>query len=123
MSTKTLYNYVDLGLMDIKNIDLPEKVKRNTKARRIRANKRILGRSIDERSPRIDTRKDFGHWECDLVLGHKTKDDGVLLTLCERKTRRFFMIQIEDKTSEESFEAELDRIYRSRWSKSTRCYW
>lgn len=27
----------------------------------VRANKRILGRSIDERSPRIDTRKDFGH--------------------------------------------------------------
>ena len=25
VSTKTLYNYVDLGLMDIKNIDLPEK--------------------------------------------------------------------------------------------------
>ena len=78
------YSFVDLGLMDIKNIDLPEKVKHKTKARRIRANKRILGRSIDERSP---TRKDFGHWECDLVLRHKTKDDDVLLTLCERKTR------------------------------------
>ena len=61
MSTKTLYNYVDLGLMDIKNIELPEKVKRNTKARRVHANKRILGRSIDERCPKIDTRKDFGH--------------------------------------------------------------
>lgn len=35
VSTKTLYNYVDLGLMDIKNIDLPEKVKHNAKARRI----------------------------------------------------------------------------------------
>jgi transposase, IS30 family len=74
VSTKTLYNYVDLGLMDIKNGDLPEKVKRNTKTRRARVNKRILGRSIDERSPRIESRKDFGHWECDLVLGHKTKD-------------------------------------------------
>ena len=67
--------------MDIKSIDLPEKVKRNTKARRARANKRILGRSIDECSPRIDNRKDFGHWECDLVLGHKTKGDDVCL-LC-----------------------------------------
>ena len=43
VSTKTLYNYVDLGLMDIKNGDLPEKVKRNTKTRRARVNKRILG--------------------------------------------------------------------------------
>ena len=30
--TKTLYNYVDLGLLPIKNIDLPEKLKRNTKS-------------------------------------------------------------------------------------------
>ncbi|MBT8953129.1 IS30 family transposase, partial [Lactobacillus delbrueckii subsp. bulgaricus] len=51
VSTKTLYNYVDLSLMDIKNGDLPEKDKRNTKTRRARVNKRILGRSIDERSP------------------------------------------------------------------------
>ena len=42
--------------MDIKNIDLPEKVKCNTKARRVHANS-ICDRSIDERSPRIDTRK------------------------------------------------------------------
>ncbi|MBT9021023.1 IS30 family transposase, partial [Lactobacillus delbrueckii subsp. bulgaricus] len=70
VSTKTLYNYVDLSLMDIKNGDLPEKDKRNTKTRRARVNKRILGRSIDERSPRVESRKDFGHWECDLVLGH-----------------------------------------------------
>ncbi|MST79257.1 IS30 family transposase [Lactobacillus equicursoris] len=119
VSTKTLYNYVDLGLMDIKNIDLPEKVKRNTKARRARANKRILGRSIDERSPRIDTRKDFGHWECDLVLGHKTKDDDVLLTLCERKTRRFFMIKIEDKTSASVMKAfdKLREFYGSKWNR------
>ncbi|MBT9080017.1 IS30 family transposase, partial [Lactobacillus delbrueckii subsp. bulgaricus] len=73
---------------DIKNGDLPEKVKRNTKTRRARVNKRILGRS-----PRVESRKDFGHWERDLVLGHKTKDDDVLLTLCERKTRQFFMIK------------------------------
>ncbi|MBT9009688.1 IS30 family transposase, partial [Lactobacillus delbrueckii subsp. bulgaricus] len=99
VSTKTLYNYVDLSLMDIKNGDLPEKDKRNTKTRRARVNKRIQGRRIDERSPRVESRKDFGHWECDLVLGHKTKDDDVLLTLCKRKTRQFFMIKIEDKTS------------------------
>ncbi|MCT2878390.1 IS30 family transposase, partial [Lactobacillus delbrueckii] len=98
--------------------------KRNTKTRRARVNKRILGRSIDERSPRIESRKDFGHWECDLVLGHKTKDDDVLLTLCERKTPQFFMIKIEVwcnslprkilnyKTPEEYFDTELDRIYR-----------
>lgn len=119
MSTKTLYNYVDLGLMDIKSIDIPEKVKRNTKARRARASKRILGRSIDERCPRIDARKDIGHWECNLVLGHKTKDDDVLLTLCERKTRRFFMIKIEYKTSASVMKVfyKLREFYRSKWNR------
>ena len=119
VSTKTLYNYVDLGLMDIKNGDLPEKVKRNTKTRRARVNKRILGRSIDERSPIIESRKDFGHWECDLVLGHKTKDDDVLLTLCERKTRQFFMIKIEDKTSASVMKAfdKLREYYGSKWNQ------
>ena len=105
--------------MDIKNGDLPEKVKRNTKTRRARVNKRILGRSIDERSPRIESRKDFGHWECDLVLGHKTKDDYVLLTLCERKMRQFFMIKIEDKTLASVMKAfdKLREYYGSKWNQ------
>ena len=44
--TKTLYNYVDRGLVGIKNIDLPEKLIRNTEQERVRKNKRILGDSI-----------------------------------------------------------------------------
>ena len=47
--TRTLYNYADQGLMDIRNCDLPEKLKRNTKIHRIRKNKRKLGRSVEER--------------------------------------------------------------------------
>ena len=34
LCTKTLYNYVDLGLLNIKNIDLPQKLSRNTKIRK-----------------------------------------------------------------------------------------
>ncbi|MDC4246292.1 helix-turn-helix domain-containing protein, partial [Clostridium perfringens] len=30
--TKTLYNYIDLGLLDVKNTDLPIKLRRNTKS-------------------------------------------------------------------------------------------
>ena len=97
--TKTLYNYVDQGLLGIYNYDLPEKLKRNTKLHRIRKNKKKLGRSIEERPKEISERNEFGHWECDLVLGHKTKDDEVLLTLSERMSREFFIIRIPDKTS------------------------
>ena len=42
--TKTLYNYVDLGLLPIKNIDLPEKLRRNTKAKKaVRTRKISVG--------------------------------------------------------------------------------
>ena len=98
--TKTLYNYVSLGLLGIKNIDLPEKLKRNTRLRRIRENKRMLGRSIEERPKEIETRKEFGHWECDLVLGSKNGKDQVLLTMSERKSREFWMIPLPNRSKE-----------------------
>ena len=98
--TKTLYNYIDRGLLGIKNIDLPEKMKRNTKVRRNRENRRVLGRSIEERPKEIETREEFGHWECDLVIGSKTGEDQVLLTMSERKSREFWMIPIPDKRPE-----------------------
>ena len=60
--TKTLYNYVDQGLLDIHNYDLPEKLKRNTKLHRIRKNKKKLGRSIEERPKEINKRNEFGHY-------------------------------------------------------------
>lgn len=103
--TKTLYNYIDRGLLGIKNIDLPEKMRRNTKSRHNRENKRILGRCIEERPKEIETREEFGHWECDLVIGSKTGGDQVLLTMSERKSREFWMIQIPDKSPESVMKA------------------
>ena len=70
--TKTLYNYVDLGLLNVKNIDLPEKLSRNTKVKRAKERKRNLGNSIELRPDCVDTREDFGHWEIDSVLGKKS---------------------------------------------------
>lgn len=54
--TKTLYNYADLGLLSIKNIDLPEKLRRSLKKARVRENKRVPGRSIEDRPSSIDDR-------------------------------------------------------------------
>ena len=116
--TKTLYNYVDQGLLSIHNYDLHEKLKRNTKRHRVRQNKKKLGRSIEERPEEINKRNEFGHWECDLVLGHKTKDDEVLLTLSERMSREFLIIRIPDKTSASVMQAfkELQRQYSEHWN-------
>ena len=92
--TKTLYNYADLGLLRIKNIDLPEKLRRSPKVTRVRENKRVLGRSIEERPSSIDDRTEFGHWEADLVIGSKSDNDDALLTMIERKTREYWIIRV-----------------------------
>lgn len=84
--TKTLYGYTNLGLLGIKNIDLPEKLLRSPKREQNRETKRILGRSIEERPAEANDRSQFGHWEADLVIGSKKKDDDALLTMIERKT-------------------------------------
>ncbi|VYU26295.1 Uncharacterised protein [Clostridium paraputrificum] len=76
-----------LGFMDVKNTDLPMKLHRNTKLARVKKHKKNLGTSICQRPIDIDNRTEFGHWEIDTVIGEKTKDDNVLLTIVERKTR------------------------------------
>lgn len=117
--TKTLYRYVDLGIFGISNHNLPEKLKRKSKKHRSRISKKKLGRSIEKRPAEIESREEFGHWECDLVLGAKTRDDQVLLTLAERKSREFLMFPIADKTSACVMEAikQLQEIYSEHFSE------
>lgn len=98
--TKTLYNYVDQGLVKIKNIDLPEKLKRNTKQRKVRKHKRILGDSIELRPENVELREEFGHWEVDTVLGSKYEDEPCIVTLVERKTRKAIWIKADNHTSD-----------------------
>ena len=87
---------ISLGLLNIKNIDLPLKVKRKNSSLRIRTHKKKLGRSIDERAESVNEREEFGHLECDLIVG-KISDDDVLLNIVERKTRYSFTYKLPDK--------------------------
>jgi len=98
--TKTLYNYVNLGLLPIKNIDLPEKLSRNTKTKKSRENKRILGTSIEERPENVESRTEFGHWEADTVLGKKDEGEPCVLTLVERMTRMCLWVKAANHTAE-----------------------
>ncbi len=97
--TKTLYNYIDLGLLGVTNIDLPLKVRRTTKAKRTRKHKKILGTSISKRPEEINNRSEFGHWEIDTVIGKKSKDEPILMTLTERKTRKEIIRKLPEKSS------------------------
>lgn len=96
--TKTLYNYIDLCYLNVRNIDLLLKVKLKRKNERLRQNKKILGESIEYRPPIVGLRTTFGHWEIDTIVG--TLDTApVLLTLDERKTRTRIIRKIESRTS------------------------
>ena len=79
--TRTLYHYIDSNLLNITNIDLLLKIRRKTKNKVLRVRKRVLGQSIEERPQEINDRLTFGHWEIDTVIGKKTKEEPVLLTL------------------------------------------
>ena len=98
--TRTLYRYVDLGLMQIKNHDLPEKLSRNTKHYKMRENKKNLGKSIEERPESIDLREEFGHWEIDSVIGKKNKKEPAILVLTERKYRNSIWLKVKSHSSD-----------------------
>jgi len=106
---KTLYRYIDEGLMNLTNMDLWLKLQRNTKPKRIRERKRILGQSIDERPQEINDRQTFGHWEIDTVVGKKTKDEPVLLTVTERLTRYQITIKMTGK-NETAVKETMERL-------------
>ncbi len=103
--TKTLYNYVDLGLLKIRNIDLPEKLSRKTKSKKDRENKRKLGNSIEQRPDTVDTREEFGHWEIDSVIGRKAEGESQVMTIVERKLRESIWIKVRDHSAEAIDEA------------------
>lgn len=106
--TKTLYNYIDKGLLKVRNIDLPLRVKRKTKRDKDRKNRRLFGLSIEQRPTEVEDRIEFGHWEIDTVVG--TKDSSsVLLTLDERKTRRRHIVKIDSRSCE-SIEKGLKKV-------------
>ena len=49
LSTKTLYNYIHQGLLEIKVIDLPRAVRIRKKFTKRPSTKKHLGKSIEER--------------------------------------------------------------------------
>ena len=113
--TKTLYNYIDQGLIDgVSNEMLWEKRDRRNRTRRTlrRCPKRPHPRqSIEKRPEHIDLREEFGHWEMDLVAGPTRGSNAALLTLVERKHRRSIVRKLPDKTQTSVLTA-LKRIER-----------
>ena len=117
--TKTIYNYIVMGLLKVKNIDLRQKVRRRKrKEKKNHDDGRTLGESIDRRDPLVDERSTFGNWELDTIVGKKGTDP-VLLAADERKKRKRHLIKIRAKTAEAVAEgiAKLRELYGAQFSQ------
>lgn len=112
---KTIYNYIDKEILEIKRKDLTygkykkKEGKAKEESEKIKPNKE--GKTIHDRAKEINTREEVGHWEMDLVEGLKGKKEPYLLVLSERKTRKEIIELIPNKTAESVGKA-LDRIER-----------
>lgn len=104
LCTKTIYNYIDAGLIpEVTNESLLEKRKRRKGNRRaVRKVRKAHPRRtrIDQRPEEIETRETAGHWEIDLVVGPTSGSNASLLTLVERQTRLLISVKLPDKTQE-----------------------
>ena len=113
---KTIYNYIDKGILMVDRDDLTygeyENKKNNSKRREKESTKeRKKGRRISDRPKEADERAELGHWEMDLLEGKKGKADPFLLVLTERLSRKEIIEKIPDKTQESVIKG-LDRIER-----------
>ncbi len=73
---------------------------------KLRENGDLVRHSIYERSPVVENRQQFGHWEIDLVLPRKNnnglqRDDTAIMTIVERKTRFISLIKIRTKQTDD----------------------
>lgn len=118
ISTKTLYNYIEKGIFfGISNKDLWEKRKRKKRGYkpvvRVSYTNR-LGRSIEDRPEKINTREEYGHWEGDSFKGQQ-RTKASLMTLTERKSREQIIVKVPRATQEAIHEAidGLEKRYGS----------
>ncbi|MGR8808796.1 IS30 family transposase [Leuconostoc citreum] len=70
----------------------------------------LVRHSIYDRSKAIENRKQFGHWEMDLVLPKKMnngeyRDTTAIMTLIERKTRYYVLVKVKSKSANDMIPA------------------
>ena len=118
--TKTLYNYIDQGVFaNITNKNLP--VKKNRKRgeyNKVRiSHNNLKGTSIEERPEYIETRKEYGHWEMDCVVGKRKGSGNALLVLTERKYREQIIIKMSNQKQTSVIKAldKLEKQYKKRF--------
>ena len=103
--TKTLYNALRAGQMPLTFVYVTEMLKRKRRESRKYVNKRLKGRSIEERPFIVHERSEIGRWAADTVVGRRAGKESVALTLLEKCTDHFIVLRIPNRTSEAVMEA------------------
>lgn len=114
VSEKTLYTYIDDGLLSVKNIDLPRKVKykpRKTKQMGYKVDKKCLeGRRYDDYIEFLKENVDISIVQMDTVEGKK--GGKVMLTIHFVDTA-FMLMLIRDANDSKSVTQWFETIYES----------
>ena len=61
--SKTIYNYIERGLLKARNIDITRKVKRKQHRKGHPQHKRLYGLRIEVRPQVVNRREEFGYWD------------------------------------------------------------
>ncbi len=117
--TKTLYNMLHSIRLPLSLFDVPEILRRKVRKPHVVKNKRVFGKSIDERPEIVAQKTEIGHWEVDTVVGRRNGKDPVLFTAVEKVTRKYIAIKISGKTAAGVEEAinQLRETYGSKFSE------
>ena len=107
---KSIYNWIDQGLLDLQLKDLPDHGVHRHRAKEKRGTF-SHGRSIEERLADIETRQEFGHFEADTVLFGKRKGQAVA-TFVERKSRLTIVKRLHGRDSQSMKRAVIELAHQ-----------
>ena len=89
--TKTLYNMLWANKLPLSLFDLPHALGRKQHRKWNRKNKRMLGRSIEERPAIAVAGTEIGHGEVDTVVGRRQGREAVIFTAVEKVLCAFIL--------------------------------
>ena len=96
-----------------RSFEVPRALRHKRQRKWMRKNKRMKGRSIEERPAVVNDGTEIGHWEVDTVVGRRAGREAVVFTAVEKVTRGYIAIRIPGRTCAgvEAALAQLQELY------------
>lgn len=108
----TFYKYIDKGVLQLGNLDLPRKVKYKKRKNKNKQNKRdiaiLKGRTFEDYTERIEKEQKLNIWQLDTVIG-RINENKVLMTFLLVETN-FMLIRLINKKDTTHVDEEFTDI-------------